>query len=448
MSLVIHNYDAFQALRDELNNIIDKFVSKFNGHSSIVQGSPEWKLKRCKTIGGSEIAIIVLNDFDIDTIYYNYEVKNLILSKIGINNFNGSIHTRWGNLFEPVIADYFEQAFDTKIKGDEIHISEHLHTKCAYSPDGIAVVDYHSCVNFIDDGELKTYEGPLPVTALIEFKSPWSRIPNGEIPKKYYCQVLAGLDTLRFCQIGIYCEGVFRICSIPQWNYNNQINTNIHSRDSNIYQSTNPIACGFILFYNTNDQNNTENKTETTNDQNNTENEKSKDSQYKYLNVNKNENNYVKLNSITDFGEYSHGEIGDLFYRWHIAKQFSVHYAKINLNMSNMSYDNLEHSLNDEINKLVNLHVNINLYGILPYKTMQVDVIDVHREHGYIKKHHKKISSVIDIVTKCNQATTPYEKMNIFNELCKPNTVKKTTNLSNKSRNNSDSSYNDGYDDH
>jgi hypothetical protein len=401
-------------LNVQLNNIIDKFVQKYE--NGPVQGTPEWLAKRCKTVGGSEIHNIVLNPFDsIASIFYCGEVKELILSKIGIKKFNGSVHTRWGNLFEPIIADYFEQTYNTKIKGDEIFIHD-VHKYQSYSPDGIAVVNCQKTVTVIDEDFCTEHVTVIPTIALIEFKSPWSRMPNGEIPEHYRCQVLAGLDTVKICDIGLYCEGVFRTCSVKQWSNNNYINLKIHNRDGDAWYGKLPLAFGFVIFYNT-----TRGTLPDTPD-------------------------YVCLDEIMDYGKASLDELDRLFYLWNRDNKIKVHYVKLRCpaHAEMASYGQLETLFNEELGKLK--HVNV--VGILPYKLMHIDVIPVEREHGYVKKHHNKISQVMNIVHECNLADSDYKKMATFNnifELARSVQIKKNKSYG-VTRASSDSSYNDGYD--
>ena len=160
--------------------------------NGILQGTPEWKLARRFTIGGSNIATIMGEN--------NYRtVKSFITDKVRGEGFAGNLETNWGNLFEPVIKDHAEHTFNCKIIGENMFINGER-SGLAYSPDGLAMVG-RDCV-------------------LFEFKCPFSRMPNGKIPHHYIPQVKMGLAIINLADKGLYMEGVFRRCSWAQLGWN------------------------------------------------------------------------------------------------------------------------------------------------------------------------------------------------------------------------------------
>lgn len=482
--LSIYDTKPLIQLKNDLELIIDKFVSKYE--NGLVQGSDEWIKQRYKTIGGSEAHVIALNEFfDLKSIFCRSEVKELILSKIGAKKFGGSVQTRWGNLFEPVIAEYFEKTYKCKIKGDEIFI-KNIHKYQSYSPDGIAVVSIPKEFKFFRDMNLsdvnrnyvQTVTVYTPTCALIEFKSPWSRMPNGEIPEHYQCQVLSGLDTLKFCEIGLYCEGVFRSCSIHQWKDNSSYNLNIHTKDKEAFEGNYPIAAGFILFYsNVADvslNNNKVAKTIFT---------KTIEKGQKIITT----SDYICLDEITDFGCVNERDLGQVFACWHSDKKLQVHYSPVIINNNahqsddyeqihtmneNRHLDNtmLERYMNEELYAIANKSMDglkkkvIHVYGILPWKLMRADVISMMPQPGYIKSLQPKMKMVIDIIDQINTPMETFvkgekvfidppisEKMSRYNQLFDLKKLMITTNKYGKPyqlcRALCDSSYNDGYDD-
>lgn len=420
----IYSEQKLREIHENLNNIIDSFVEKY-AHGP-VQGSALWIKRRHKTIGGSEISTLVLAKDP----WAGKNTANLILSKIGAKKFTGSVHTRWGNLFEPLITEYFEYMYNTKVKGDQIFVYG-IHPNQSYSPDGIAVIDNEVIAkvfsdNFneeiYNDGNVVTSHTlhyypikiTIPTITLVEFKSPWSRIPNGSIPKNYECQVLAGLDTIKICHTGLYCEGVFRSCSVDQWDDNNLFNTRIHNRDGKIWKDRYPIAAGFILF-----------TCERVLDPEDINLERQ---------IVMNKPGEIVLDEIKDYGNVELGELENLFYYWHKDKLLDVYYSPIITVDEGHQGDHNISELEDKVNELSKkIPENHAIYGILPWKLMRVDTIKVEKQNNYISKYQDRINKVINIVNKCNQYKTISERMVVYNREY----------LGYKN----DSTYDDGYDD-
>ncbi len=147
------------------------------------QGTDGWRKQREKTIGGSEIGILLGSTGSI---------KELLLSKSGKKKFLGSHQTMWGTMFEDSLRTYLELENDIKIYETGCIIGEYRNS---YSPDGLSVLN--------------------DKITLFEFKCPFSRvIGSSNIPKQYTEQVLYGLDTIKMTEIGLYNECMIRRCQL------------------------------------------------------------------------------------------------------------------------------------------------------------------------------------------------------------------------------------------
>ena len=122
--------DYLREAHDVRLRVLQRIINK-NKHAA-KQGSATWKLIRSVGFGGSEINKLL----EHDTKYGG--VRSLIAEKIGLLPFSGNMYTCWGKLFEPVIEQFTELIFDTKLymTGSMPGMVAHQ----GYSPDGLAVV--------------------------------------------------------------------------------------------------------------------------------------------------------------------------------------------------------------------------------------------------------------------------------------------------------------------
>jgi hypothetical protein len=270
-----------------LNELVDKFVSAWK--SGPVQRTPEWYYLVGKTIGGSEIAAILGIDKykGPDKVI---EGKTDILTnpiKVEVNNLQFSIACQWGIVFEDVITRVVERDLHTTVKGESICVQ--IMDGHRTSPDGYAVVTIDEdgrlvstygkgCAIFLDDGNsnpirdghgsrynrmtdlgsrgYKTARNRRSsvfsasgrkIVALLEFKCPLMRRPNGVIPTNYVSQVLSGLAVSPCAHMGVFVDGMFRVCSVDQVNGSNVYNTTLHTDYKRIYWA--PICWGVIGIY-------------------------------------------------------------------------------------------------------------------------------------------------------------------------------------------------------
>lgn len=203
---------------------MDKLTAFVEHHQKICdelgisQGNANWHDARRLRIGGSQIATLIG--------YNPYEtVLSLIKKKIKPATVI-DIKMMWGNIFECIIRDYVAHQYECKIIGNDLYITK---DDCvSYSPDGLSVL-------------------PSGVPILLEFKCPYTRLPGLDVPAYYKPQVYYGLDIIDICDHALFCEGVFRLCSLSQLNHPTLYNSHIGS-----YVSMRGAAClarGFIVVH-------------------------------------------------------------------------------------------------------------------------------------------------------------------------------------------------------
>lgn len=218
----------------ECKQILDKIVS--DAKSAPKQKSAEWYKLKKTTIGGSEIAkVLGCGSYG--------DLKSILSTRVGISSFQGNEKTRWGNLFEEVSRMISEELLITeivelgslpgKIKGQN------------YSPDGLSIIE------MLDSDDKPTY-----YVVLFEFKSPYSRIPDGKIPKEYMPQVQTGLLTLDTVDFALFVNNCFRRCPLADLNFKLTYDTKYHTGDvtkklTKAQKISQVYAAGLICFYQT-----------------------------------------------------------------------------------------------------------------------------------------------------------------------------------------------------
>lgn len=182
------------------------------------QQSQQWLDERAYIIGGSEISAVLGNSA------YG-TLKSVALSKLGIKKFHGNVCTKWGVSFEPVVTAIIEKELNTKVRSSGSISGMHQNGVYiqTYSPDGLCVVENN--------------------IVLLEIKSPYSRIPDNNIPKEYIDQILLGLGTISIADYGLFVDACFRTCSYTEWDYNDSCTT----RKKDKIVQTVPLYLGFII---------------------------------------------------------------------------------------------------------------------------------------------------------------------------------------------------------
>jgi hypothetical protein len=187
------------------------------------QGTPAWKAERklrdsrqssIFIVGGSEMASFMGLNFR-KTLY------QFLLEKTIGSDFTGNVATRWGNLFEKVMTHFLEKHFNTKIH-DCKSIDGVPHHK--YSPDGLGIV----CDNYSVQLGSDIRECNMAKIALFEIKCPLTRMPGKSPPAIYMPQIKSGLYTIKPSNFGIFAEGVFRKCSLAEYDNKLEYDTLFH----------------------------------------------------------------------------------------------------------------------------------------------------------------------------------------------------------------------------
>jgi hypothetical protein len=203
------------------------------------QGTREWKIIRLSSFGGSELSVLEgVNPYS--------KMKDLIASKLGLTTFNGSVATRWGNLFEHITEQLTARIFGV----DRLWELSSIPGFCAnhrFSPDGLGVFPIR-CQMEINGVIYNTIEY---LSVLLEYKSPFSTLPNGKIPKHYLPQVKGGICDFDFVDIGLFVNNTYRKCSLSDFKFDNAYDHKIHTK-GDVYKT--PIAAGLIRFYQTDEQ--------------------------------------------------------------------------------------------------------------------------------------------------------------------------------------------------
>jgi len=232
---------SLKSIQYILNKKIRKYIKQFGGGPK--QGSEEWHKIKKITIGGSEVAVVIgSNPFK--------NVKSLIGEKIGLAQFKfcGNTATKWGNLFESVTEKFTKKvlAMEESIHTDIGSIEGPIERQ-RYSPDGIG------CVKLLNSDDNYEY-----FIILFEFKSPYSSIPDGNIPKYYVPQLQTGMMTINIVESSIFVNNCYRKCSFEDLNFKPVYDNIYHDKDLNKTKKSQKLdtvyACGIIYFYQTEDQ--------------------------------------------------------------------------------------------------------------------------------------------------------------------------------------------------
>lgn len=232
-------YDSDVFYKHKLNKILE--LKKTTSHLP-AQGTKKWLEIRKKCFGGSEIGTLLgLNPYQ--------NIKKLIANKVGLTKFFGNQYTRWGNIFENVTIRWIEDLFDTKIY--EFSSLPGFMERQRFSPDGIGVFKL-KCEDIVKGKKVSTVEY---IILLMEFKSPACSIPDGKTPVHYAPQIMTGLMSVKCSEVGLFVNNMYRKCSYDVLGYNKYYDVIYHGTDKRKeVKVDNPIACGVILVYQTDEQ--------------------------------------------------------------------------------------------------------------------------------------------------------------------------------------------------
>lgn len=234
---MLNNFPVYKKKDKQL--ILKQFLET---HRNLpMQGSDEWLSGRQYSIGGSEMSVITGC-----SPYSN--ISSLIAQKIGLSKFEGNLYTKWGNLFESVTEALFQQLFlPNQLIYSTGAVKHYDIPQHKYSPDGLCVMKFTELSEDKKD-IIKRY-----LTVLLEFKAPFSSVPDKKVPKHYIPQVLSGMCTIDICDISVFVNNMYRKCSLNDLNFNLTYDNNFHNdtdkKIKNVKQIDDIIACGIILFY-------------------------------------------------------------------------------------------------------------------------------------------------------------------------------------------------------
>jgi hypothetical protein len=260
----VTNKDGTLTLREKIDQL-RIFLHYFSDLPP--QGSAAWKSQR-QAIGGSEIQKIIMGTPS--------DKKGIFTSKLGVTNFRGSIHTRWGNLFESMAQLYCDTILETEtfetgsipgLRDEDGNVIQ------SYSPDGLNILHVEKFARFVrpqaDTQEIRDkytsgYVNRDHIINLMEFKCPPSTLPKGSVPEQYYAQPRVGACTIDIVDTCLFVNSAFRRCSYDDFvdmtaHYsNNYFNGDeLHKYDSSANFSSDEFPfvhgypMGFIGVYNT-----------------------------------------------------------------------------------------------------------------------------------------------------------------------------------------------------
>jgi hypothetical protein len=230
--------------------ILKKFIA--DNSDAPVQGTQSWLQGRMFMVGGSEISSIIgCNPFS--------SMEKLVAEKTGLTKFTGNHATRWGNLFENISELLFKTLFISHDFKDNTRKTDH-HTNSKHNQDIITEnqiyatggIQHKTIQNhkYSPDGLcVLPFNGEYQIT-LLEFKSPFSSVPAGTVPKHYLPQVKAGLCTIDIAERAVFVNNMFRKCSLDQLDFGLDYDTRYH-KDTDVKMRGIEFAAanGMILFY-------------------------------------------------------------------------------------------------------------------------------------------------------------------------------------------------------
>jgi hypothetical protein len=413
-------------------NILENLVNQ--NKDLAAQGTPEWHAVREFSIGGSEMSVITGdNPFQ--------KLDKLVAMKVGFTKFAGNIACKWGKMFEVVTQNLTQVVLDA----DRMYETGSLEGSVPnqrYSPDGLAVIKL-ICESNINGTLVENKEYCI---VLFEYKSPYSSIPKGIIPKHYMPQVKTGLCSIPITDFAIFINNLYRKCSMGDLLDNTKYHTDFHTRDTKLVLN-NPLALGVNIIYQTEKQkkifaelyghlfrvcsvvseSEPVSESESDDDPNdifnaihNSTNIKSEVS-YLYQQI-WNMINNIKINPI-DFGKSYYKDFNEMM-ELYDNDVISIHYC--NPHIFDRYYENefllaqgkksksshsLEHSLytyKTDINNYANI------IGFIPWKLFMSDIIYEGRDAQYAKKYDDKIQNTINIIKEIRMQDSDDGKVDVF----------------------------------
>lgn len=313
-----------------------------------------------------------------------------------------------------------------------------------YSPDGLGIVKI-KCEAKYDDEMIETEEYCI---VLFEYKSPYSSIPHGIIPKHYLPQVKTGLCSIPIADFAIFINNMYRKCSMDNLNISLEYDTDFHSRDKK-FIAEDILALGVNIFYQTKEQQNrfTElygglpdpvdlelEPVDSDEDSDDALNVFDKIDTYQkpivyndnppiYKYIAKIINGDIPDMSIRDFGKSYYSEFNNIL-ELYSKGLVSIHYC--DPHVFDAYYKNVFLSSQDKKNKMTNDPTESiesykkeiaefkNILGYLPWKMFKSDILYEERDPNYMKKYESEVNRTIDIINEIRTASDREEQVNIF----------------------------------
>lgn len=358
---------------------IDNFIKQWSFLPE--QGTKEWLAMR--GIGGSEMKLLLTN------------MAELVLRKITSTEMQSMLPMVWGTVLEPVIRKITEMIFKIDIYESGSIPSCQVKGK-TYSMDGLGLTKLRFQKWNSTNKYFWTY-----VISLFEFKCPFSRvIKQSEIYPDYIPQVKSGLSDIDISQIGIYIEGVFRICNFEDLGYNRQI--------INWLQPSNgqkPISWGFIGFYVDNVDFISDYPEETYNI-------------YNWL-----------QNGQIDFAKTSKSNLLNLFH-WVKKKQIKTYISSMGFASEELKRVEFFENQPLKVNTvMIDAEKELSIFyqftrksssmplGVLSIKLVDLNIVLVEKEQNYTKKYEKEITEACSIIEKLNAIEDINDRMEEYNKI-------------------------------
>jgi hypothetical protein len=356
--------DAGETLDDKLRAWVENL--EING---IKQQTDAWHVARMATIGGSSMATIQgINPYAT--------IGRLIRERLGLAKFAGDIKPQWGNLFEDILKRFVEHILSCTIRGEDLYVLGRPGT--SYSPDGLAVVSraqvLKRCIGY-DPDDFRAY--PREEIALMEFKCPYSRLPNGTAPKYYVPQVLMGLDLLQLPTFGIYVEAVIRRCTWDQCGLNDSCDTTLVARTSGNVQ-----AFGVTGFY--------------------IDREVLAATKYPTIDIlGRYREHYITPGDNTNM--YQCNDLGDCPVDLFTMIMDAMDKRLVTIRHYGIYYTDCTEGLDADLAAHTEFcresnHIN---FGILPWKIFRVDFHTIDKIEGYLEKWYPIISEIVNVINIC-----------------------------------------------
>lgn len=174
-----------------------------------------------------------------------------------------------------------------------------------------------------------------------EYKAPVGRIPNGDVPPYYECQVMSCLCAVVPSDVGIFVDMSIRHCSADEWNFTNlEYNKDYHRN----YKFREVYGLGMVYIFNANID------AEVPED-------------------------------IIDYGASSKSEMMEVLKNCAELKTMRAEYSDICLP-----------------GEVPTNEVPEGCIGIIPVKIMRCVIVPIEKDPAYVSRYQEKIDKIIDII--------------------------------------------------